>query len=118
MTQKAPMSKPLTADEIRAQHEINGARRANANLIAYALEQLKPGDERTNLEKLAALTLERERIFAALRRLAMSCGADGEWKEGLSPSDIIEDIEKVVISGPPFGRVGEEVPKTQEKAKR
>ena len=36
MTQKAPQ-KPLTADDIRAQHEINGARRANTNLLVYAL---------------------------------------------------------------------------------
>ncbi|HMI84845.1 MAG TPA: hypothetical protein VK550_12180 [Polyangiaceae bacterium] len=90
MTQKAPMPKPLTADEIRAQHEINGARRANTNLLAYALEQLKSGDDRgSNLEKLAAMTLEREKAVIALRRLAELYG-ESEWPEGLSLPEIID----------------------------
>lgn len=106
MTQKAPMNKPVTADETRAQHEINGARRANANLIAYALEQIKPGDERTNVEKVAALTLEREQAVAALRRLASQCGADGEWKEG----PLVEMIDGIAKA------IGES--KAPEKSKR
>jgi hypothetical protein len=97
MTQKAPMSKPLTADEIRSQHEINGARRANTNLIAYALEQLKPGDDRTNVEKLAAMTLEREQAVAGLRRLAEHYG-ESEWPEGLSLPEIIDKHIALPIS--------------------
>jgi hypothetical protein len=97
MTQKAPMQRPLTADEIRAQHEINGARRANTNLIAYALEQLKPGDDRTNVEKLAAMTLEREQAVDGLRRLADRYG-DGEWPEGLALPEIIDKYIALPIS--------------------
>lgn len=97
MTQKAPMSRPPTADEIRAQHEINGARRANTNLIAYALEQLKPGDDRTNVEKLAAMTLEREQTVTALRRLAEQYG-ESEWPEGLALPEIIDKHIALPIS--------------------
>lgn len=97
-TQKTPSGKPITADEIRAQHEINGARRANANLIAYALEQLKPGDDRTNVEKLAALTLEREQTVTALRRLAEQYGGESEWAEGLSVPQIIDQHIALPIS--------------------
>lgn len=100
MTQKA-MQKPLTADDIRAQHEINGARRANTNLLMYALEQLKSGDERSNVEKLASMTLEREQAVTALRRLAESCGADDEWKDGLSLIEIIDGISKAIPKAPP-----------------
>ncbi len=89
MTQKAPQ-KPLTADDIRAQHEINGARRANANLLAYVLDQLKPGDERTNMEKLAAMTLEREQAVTALRRLAAEHYGESEWPDSLSLPEIID----------------------------
>jgi hypothetical protein len=89
MTEKAPMSKPLTADEIRAQHEINGARRANINLIAYALEQLKPGDDRSNVERLAAMTLERDRAIAALRRLS-DAYAVSDWADSLPLAEIID----------------------------
>lgn len=97
MTQKAPMSKPLTADEIRAQHEVNGARRANTNLLAYALEQLKTGDERSNVEKLAAMTLEREAAITGLRRLAEHYG-DSDWPEGLALPEIIEKHIALPIS--------------------
>src|SRR5262245_15786921 len=79
MTQKAPITKPPTVDEIRAQHEINGARRANTNLIVYALEQLKPGDDRTNVEKLAEMKVEREQAIEALRRLADQLYGEHEW---------------------------------------
>ncbi len=97
MTQKAPMPKPLSADEIRAQHEINGARRANTNLLAYAIEQLKPGDERTNVEKVAAMTLEREQTVQALRRLAEQYG-ESEWTEGLSLPEIVDKHIALPIS--------------------
>lgn len=97
MTQKAPMSKPLTADELRAQHEINGARRANTNLLAYALEQLKSGDDRSNVEKLAAMTLEREEAVSALRRFAEPYG-ESEWPEGLSLPEIIDKHIALPIS--------------------
>jgi hypothetical protein len=107
MTQKAPMTKPLTADEIRAQHEINGARRANTNLLAYALEQLKPGDDRTNMEKLAAMTLEREKAVTSLRRLAEQYG-ESEWTEDLSLPEIIDKHIALPIS----------VAKAPEKSKR
>lgn len=89
MTQKAPMQKPLTTDEIRAQHEINGARRANTDLIAYALTKLHPGDERTNAERVAALTLEREQAIASLQRLAELSGMPA-WPDGLSLPEIID----------------------------
>jgi hypothetical protein len=97
MTQKAPMSKPITADEIRAQHEINGARRANTNLLAYALEQLKSGDDRSNVEKLAAMTLEREHAVTSLRRLAEQYG-ESEWADGLSLPEIIDQHIALPIS--------------------
>jgi len=97
MTQKAPMPKPLTADEIRAQHEINGARRANTNLLAYALEQLKSGDDRSNVEKLAAMTLEREQAVTALRRLAAQYG-ESEWSESLSLPEILDKHIALPIS--------------------
>lgn len=112
MTQKAPMMKPLTADEIRAQHELNGARHANTKLIMYALDQLKPGDERTNVEKLAALTLEREEIVVALRIFAANCGVAREWREDRSLVELIDEIAKAVADR-------EGVPKaTPEKSKR
>jgi hypothetical protein len=91
------MPKPLSADEIRAQHEINGARRANTNLLAYAIEQLKPGDERTNVEKVAAMTLEREQTVQALRRLAEQYG-ESEWTEGLSLPEIVDKHIALPIS--------------------
>lgn len=97
MTQKAPMSKPLTADEIRAQHEINGARRANTHLLAHVLEQLKPGDDRTNVEKLAAMTLEREQAVTSLRRLAEQYGGS-EWADSLSLPEIIDKHIALPIS--------------------
>lgn len=88
MTQKA-MQRPITADELRAQHEINGARRANTNLLVYALEQLKSGDERSNVEKLAAMTLEREQAVTSLRRLAEQYG-ESDWPDGLALPEIID----------------------------
>lgn len=97
MTQKAPMPKPLTPEEIRALHEINGARRANTNLLAYALEQLRPGDDRSNVEKLAAMTLEREQAVTALRGLADHYG-ESEWSEGLSLPEIIDKHIALPIS--------------------
>jgi hypothetical protein len=97
MTQKAPMPKPITADEIRAQHETNGARRAHTHLLAYALEQLKPGDDRTNVEKLAAMTLEREQALTSLRRLAEQYG-ESEWAEGLLLPEIIDKHIALPIS--------------------
>lgn len=98
MTQKAPtMQKPPTADDIRAQHEINGARRANANLLAYVLDQLKPGDERTNMEKLAAMTLEREQAVTALRRLAEHYG-ESDWPDSLALPEIIDNHIALPIS--------------------
>jgi hypothetical protein len=109
MTEKAPMPKPLTADEIRAQHEINGARHANTRLLAYALEQLKPGDERTNVEKLGAMTLEREQAVTSLRRLAEQYG-ESEWREGLSLPEIIDKHIALPISVL--------LAKTPEKSKR
>ena len=96
MTQKA-MQKPITADDIRAQHEINGARRANTNLLMYALEQLKSGDERSNVEKLAAMTLEREQAVTSLRRLAEQYG-ESDWPESLSLPEIIDKHIALPIS--------------------
>jgi len=97
MTEKA-MQKPMTADEIRAQHEINGARRANTNLLVYALEQLKSGDDRSNVEKLAAMTLEREEAVASLRRLAEQHGGESGWPESLSLPEIIDKHIALPIS--------------------
>jgi hypothetical protein len=115
MTQKAPMSKPLTVDEIRAQHEINGARRANADLIAYALDRLKPGEERSNVERLAAITLEREQTITALRRLAEQYVEyfDDKW-EGLSVPEIIEKHIALPISA----ILAKAPEKSPEKSKR
>lgn len=96
MTEKA-QQKPITADEIRAQHEINGARRANTNLLAYLLAELKPGDERTNVEKLAAMALEREEAVAALRRFAESYG-ESDWPASLSLPEIIDKHIALPIS--------------------
>lgn len=108
MTQKAPQ-RPITADEIRAQHEINGARRANTNLLMYALEQLKSGDDRSNVEKLAAATLEREQAVTALRHLAESYGVSilVERNDGRSLGEIIEELTKAIVE-----------PKAPEKSKR
>jgi hypothetical protein len=108
MTEKA-QQKPITADEIRAQHEINGARRANTNLLAYVLAELKPGDERTNVEKLAAMALEREEAVASLRHLAEIHGAGVlvERNVGRSLGEIIEELAKAI---------GE--PRAPEKSKR
>lgn len=97
MTEKAQQQKPMTADELRAQHELTGARRANTNLLAYAMGQLKPGDERTTIEKLAAMTLEREEAVAALRRLAEQYGGS-DWAETLSLSEIIDKHIALPIS--------------------
>lgn len=90
MTEKAPMPKPITADEIRAKHEINGARRALTNLIVYALEELKPSDGQSNVEKLAAMTIERERAISAIRRITELDGEETDWSDDLPLAEIIE----------------------------
>lgn len=116
MTPRVPITKP---DEIRAQHEINGARHANIKLLAYALEQLRPGDDRSNVEKLAAMTIEREQAVTSLRRLAEQYG-ESEWPEGLSLSEIIDKHIALPISVllAAAGERPDMVPKAPEKSKR
>lgn len=116
-----PTPKPPTLDEIKERAYLEGARLALANVMMFAIREMMPGDERTNLQRLAVLVAERERAVAMLRRVCEEFG-DNDWPDTLDLSDIIEkhlarSIAELV-QPPPAGRVVEGTGASPEKPKR